>query len=139
MRKTLGIQPQKPSVELLSLEIQSIGFDKIDMLVNLNVTNHSSVDLELLSLDYEIVFLESPLASGTFATKTMLKEGSPQVIPLPVNIVIKNFLSLSKAIFKKDVDEDLHFLGQAHVDTVMGEYNFKYDQKKKISSLIKKP
>lgn len=92
----------KPTAKLTGTSIANIGFDKVNLVFDLAVTNNNPVALKLTGLDYELKIDNQSLLSGVTAQAISLKANSTSSVQLPITLKFADLKKLSSEVWSKD-------------------------------------
>ena len=92
----------KPTAKLTGVNLESIDFEKADLLFDFAVENRNPVTLDLAGLDYNLIIAEQSLISGVTAKGVKLKANATSPLQVPVTLRFDDLKKLPGEIWGKD-------------------------------------
>ena len=92
----------KPTAKLTGMNLNSIDFEKAELLLDFAVENKNPVTLDIAGLDYNLIIAEQSLISGVTAKGVKLKANSTSPVQVPVTLKFDDLKKLPGEIWGKD-------------------------------------
>jgi LEA14-like dessication related protein len=126
--------PQKPRVEVTSLEVRGISLTELDLAIGLSIENPNSFDILLKSVRYGLAANERSIASGQFTEGlTVLARGKGNAV-VPVRIRLLEAQELAKSILAGAKGIKTVLSGAAIFDTPVGAWEMPFRQEQDLAS-----
>jgi LEA14-like dessication related protein len=81
---------ERPSFSLQEIELHSISWPKLDLILTWEVRNPNNFDLKLRGMEYAIYFQEQKVGQGHLPKEILISKSSSTNVSLPLRVEIKN-------------------------------------------------
>ena len=81
-----AITPQMPSASIQSINVHQWSLSRIDLSINLTLTNPNFFDLNIADIDYRFLVAEKPIATGDINKNLQLKANSSAPLTLAIQL-----------------------------------------------------
>lgn len=129
----IGIDPERPKATLKSIEVSSVSFEKIELVVTLSVENKNSFALNVEAMDYHVSIAKVEAASGLVSTNVSVPANGSADVPLPVTVRTQVLKDVLARIFKKHEDLKAQFDGTLTLGTPLGRWDVSLKDEKVLS------
>lgn len=104
-----GCAVQKPTLKLRDIELAGMDFKKLDLLLDLAVTNPNSYQISLFALEYDLTAAGETLAGGALPRPvTPLAARQTTVVKAPVALAFKGLAPVLAKAAAEDIDYELN-------------------------------
>ena len=111
-------------VNFEKVEIKGVDLQGIDTYFYLNIKNPNSVDVKVLSFDFDALFNNKKVATGSLKKEITISSGGHREIIVPIHIPFSGLSSsLKSAILTKSVEAGIS--GYVNIGTPLGKLRFK--------------
>lgn len=86
-------QFEKPVMKLEGIELKKLGFDKMDLLFNVNVTNPNDFDIKMKSLLYEVEMNDQKIATQNITNPMQVAALKTSQVQLPLSVNLGQIFS----------------------------------------------
>lgn len=110
---------EQPSFSLQEIELNSVSWQKLDLILAWEVHNPNSFDLKLRGMEYAIYLQDQKVGQGHLPQEILISKSSSTKVALPLSIEIKNLSDPLRLIFaRRDIPYKIE--GVAILKTALG-------------------
>lgn len=136
LKELVGLGVQKPKVTFLAASITRLSMRGIDLMIDVNVENPNSFDLNFAKMDYELVASGMPIARGELASKVHIPGEGQHVVHVPVTINGDYAVKLMRDLIAKPSQPPIAFLtAHAAFDTPIGPMLVTFEDQRPLHKL----
>ncbi len=128
LASTLGLVPKKPEISLADFQVKSASLSQIEVEVVLNVLNQDSKQLQIDSLNFDLLLSETTLGSGHAAEKIALKANAAQKVQIPISLQTKEILGVAMDLINGKAKDKARIRGSASISTWAGVIPVPFDR-----------
>lgn len=135
LRESIGIGPQKPKVQLSSIDVKKASLLALELLVTLRVDNPNDFELNFSKLKYKMDAGELAIASGVFDERISIPATSHALIKLPLTVDANNALKLAQNLLTKNEEIFATMNATADFETPFGAMEVQFQDKHALKKL----
>lgn len=124
---SLGLVPKKPDISLADIQVKSVSFTRIDVEVLLAVLNQDIKDLQIDTLNFDLMMADTKLGSGSNAEKILIKSQAEQKIKIPLTLQTKELIDVAADFVNGNALKKIRIRGSATVGTWAGVIPVPFD------------
>ncbi|MBM4253883.1 MAG: LEA type 2 family protein [Deltaproteobacteria bacterium] len=136
LKELIGLGVQKPRVTFLAASITKLSLRGIDLVIDINVENPNSFDLNFAKIDYQLVASGMPVARGELASKVQIPAEGQHVVHVPLTINGEYAVKLMRDLMSKPSQPPIAFLtANAAFDTPLGPMLVTFEDQRPLHKL----
>lgn len=135
-KKTVGLVPTKPKVELESIGVKNLTWEKVQLLVGLKLQNPNSFSLDLSNLDYSVTYQEQIVAEGKYPKPFKLESDDLSRIQLPISLHAAKIMELLSKNAASATEGFMIFKIKLDFDTIVGPMEYVFQEKKSLGEVV---
>ncbi|NOZ62154.1 MAG: LEA type 2 family protein [Calditrichaeota bacterium] len=93
---------QKPQVKVGQVRLTNITFDKVDLAIDLNITNPNPVAATLAGFDYNFLLNGQSFLTGNQAKQTTISANGQSTLQIPLSLTFKKIYDTYKSLKNSD-------------------------------------
>lgn len=93
----VGIQPRKPEVELLKLQVKRADLKGVDVVAQLAIKNPNDFQLRFSDVKYQLSFHDKVVAEGVYQEELLIKELTTTTLDVPIHL---NTMEAAQSLFQ---------------------------------------